>query len=313
MGKLRKHLTNAILYYMNPSSELLSRVEKIIGSKPVSWTSIKSGYTQAERYVIQFENDTSAFVKVATEEDTIKWLRDEHKIYSILKAEYLPQVLGWDDGEFPLLILEDLSTGHWPPSWTPEQIQKVFDTLEKLKTVKIDGDFRSLSHFKKEFTGWGKISKDPSGFLGLGLVSSEWLQKALPVLIKAESEIVFDGDSLVHTDIRSDNICFLGEKTYFIDWNWTVKGNPIFDVVYWLPSLYTEGGPTPWSFNINEPELIAGLAGFHAFSAYQPASFKGAEAIRALQLKFLKVYIPWVVEVLNLPDPNGVASPSSLR
>ncbi len=57
----------------------------MIGSKPVSWKSIKNGYTQAERYVVQFENGTSAFVKVATEKDTIKWLRDEHKIYSVLK------------------------------------------------------------------------------------------------------------------------------------------------------------------------------------------------------------------------------------
>lgn len=289
---------------MNPSPELLIRVEKIIGSKPVSWMSICKGYTQAERYVMQFENGTSAFVKVVTEKDTIKWLRDEHRIYSILKAEYIPQVLGWEDGEFPLLILEDLSAGHWPPPWTSDQIQKVFDVLKKLKAVKIEGDFRSLAHFKKEFTGWEKISKDPSGFLGLGLVSSEWLQKALPVLIKAESEVRLEGDSLVHTDVRSDNVCFLGDKTYLVDWNWTVKGNPIFDVVAWLPSLYTEGGPTPWSFNINEPELIAGLAGYHAFSVYQPPSFNGAKAIRALQLKFLKVYIPWVIKVLNLPKSN---------
>ncbi len=287
---------------MNPSPELFSRIEKLVGSKPVAWKAINKGYTQAERYVMQFENGTSTFVKLATEKDTVKWLRDEHKAYSVIKADFMPKMIAWEYGEYPILVLEDLSKGHWPPPWTSGQIQKVFDTLKKLAEIKIEGDFDSLSNFKKELTGWQKISQDPKGFLGLGLVSPEWLEKTLPTLIKAESEIKLEGDSLVHTDIRSDNICFVGDKTIFIDWNWTVKGNPMFDVVAWLPSLYAEGGPTPWSFNINEPELIVALAGFHAFSACQPANFKGAEAIRALQLKFLKVYIPWVMKTLDLPN-----------
>lgn len=290
---------------MNPSVELQSRVEKIIGSRPVSWKCIKSGYTQAERYVMQFENGTSAFVKVATEKDTIKWLRDEHKIYSVLKAEYIPQVLGWDDGEFPILILEDLSAGHWPPPWTPEQIQKVFDVLKKLEAVKIEGDFTLLSTVKPELCGWQAISKDPTGFLSLRLVTPEWLENALPTLMKAESEIVLDGDSLVHTDVRSDNVCFLGDKTYLIDWNWTVRGNPKFDIVTWLPSLHAEGGPPPWTFNIDEPALITAFAGFLASNVYKQESRKGWDAIQALRLRLLKSALPWTIKVLNLPDPSG--------
>lgn len=291
---------------MNPSSELLIRVEKIIGSKPVSWTSINKGYTEAERYVMQFENGKSAFVKVATEKDTIKWLRDEHRVYSMLKAEYIPQVLGWDDGEFPILMLEDLSAGHWPPPWTPDKIQKVFDVLKKLEAVKIEGDFTPLSTVKDELSGWKEISKDPTGFLNLGLVTPEWLENALPVLMKAESEIILEGDSLVHTDVRSDNVCFLNEKTYLIDWNWTVRGNPKFDIVTWLPSLHAEGGPPPWTFGIDEPALITAFAGFLANNAHKKnGSHKNWDAIQALRLRLLKSALPWAVKVLNLPDPNS--------
>lgn len=289
---------------MNPSLELLLRVEKIIGSKPISWNSINKGYTQAERYVMRFENGTSAFVKVSTEPLTIKWLRDEYKIYSSIKAEFIPQMLGWEDGEYPILILEDLSTGHWPPPWNSDQVQKVLDVIKRVADLRVDIELPSLKRFEAELQGWKKIKEDPSAFLGLGLVTPQWLDGALPKLIEAESKANLNGDSILHTDIRSDNICFLNDKIYLVDWNWTVRGNVMFDILAWLPSLHAEGGPTPWSFGFNEPELISALAGFHAFSAYQPPNFKGAEAIRALQLKLLKVYIPWVVKVLNLSEPD---------
>jgi len=291
---------------MNPSSELLTRVEKIIGSKPVSWTSINKGYTEAERYVMLFENGSSAFVKVATEKDTIKWLRDEYRIYSIIKADYIPKVLGWDDGEFPILILEDLSVGHWPPPWTDERIQKVLGVLKDLENMKVEGDFIPLSSVKAELSGWKEISKNPSGFLSLGLVDQKWLEDALPALMKAESEVVLKGDSLVHTDVRSDNVCFLGDKTYLIDWNWTVRGNPKFDIVTWLPSLHAEGGPPPWTFDIDEPALITAFTGFLANNAHKKNdSHKNWDAIQALRLKLLKSALPWTIKVLNLPEPTS--------
>ena len=55
------------------------------------------------------------FAKRAIDDATAQWLRLEHRTYSALRASFMPELLGWEDAELPLLVLEDLSTAHWPP------------------------------------------------------------------------------------------------------------------------------------------------------------------------------------------------------
>ncbi len=67
----------------------------------------------------------------------------------------------------------------------------------------------------------------------------------------------------------------------------------------WLPSLHAEGGPPPWSYTINEPELIATIAGYFAYRAWQPPHKQGP-AIRQLQLAQLRSALPWAAMALGL-------------
>lgn len=287
---------------MKPSKELIQRVEEITGSKPVTWNFIAKGYTVAERYVVKLGNGSSVFTKLATDQDTIEWIKNEYKIYGNLQAEFLPKLVGWDDGKFPLLVLEDLSSGVWPPPWSKDQIARVLNTLKKVATTLPPQSVPPLRQFAENLVGWREIAKDPSGFLGLGLVSSEWLNKALPALTKAEESANLEGNALVHTDVRSDNICFLGRRTLLIDWNWASRGNPKLDLISWLPSLYSEGGPPPWEITLEEPELVAAVAGYFAFHAYRPPHKQGP-AIRQLQLVQLKATLPWACKALGLTMP----------
>lgn len=289
---------------MSLSPELQERIEKLIGGKIVSSTWPSGGYSIAERYVVHLDNGTSAFVKIGVDEATSQWLRDEYRVYSSLKADYIPKLVAWEDGERPILVLEDLSVGHWPPPWSQEQVERVFKMLEKVGSTTVPSDFPPLTREGEALNGWEKIAADPEGFLSLGLVSKEWFTEALPALLKAEQEAQLEGDSLVHTDVRSDNICFLGDRTLLVDWNWARRGNPKLDIVAWLPSLYVEGGAEPWSFGIHEPELISAIAGFYASHAYLPPNFEGAERIRELQLKLLKPLLIWTAKELNLPKPD---------
>jgi hypothetical protein len=53
-----------------------------------------------------------------------------------MKADYLPQLLGWDDiGQQPILVLEDLSAAYWPPPWDRRQIESVLETLAKVRAT----------------------------------------------------------------------------------------------------------------------------------------------------------------------------------
>ena len=281
------------------------RVERLAGVKATSWTKTKGGYSSAGRYIVAFEDGSSAFVKWGTDELTARWLRDEYRIYSTLHADFIPTMIAWEDAEHPILILEDLSGGHWPPPWSASQVEEVLRLLENVRHTRMPEEFPVLTSLDDEgLSGWKTVAGDISGFLSLGLVSEAWLTHALSILLKAESEARLEGESLVHTDVRSDNICLMSDRALLIDWNWAKRGNPMLDVVAWLPSLHVEGGPEPWSFDIQEPELIAAVAGFYAAHAYQPANFPGAEPIRQLQLSLLKSLLPWASKALNLPEPD---------
>ena len=52
----------------------------------------------------------SAFVKTATDDLTAGWLRQEFGIYDALHADFMPELLGWEDGERPVLLAEAFPT-----------------------------------------------------------------------------------------------------------------------------------------------------------------------------------------------------------
>ncbi len=249
---------------------------------------------------MKLDNGYSVFVKVATDDDTARWIRDEAKVYAVVQGDFMPAFLGWDDGEFPILILEDLSEATWAWEWSPELLQRVINMLGMVTETTVPDDFPPLTRMARALKGWQKVAADPTGFLRLGLVSADWLASALPSLIAAEGQAKLDGESLVHLDTRSDNICFYGDRTLLIDWNWASKGNPKADVMFWLPSVHAEGGPAPWDITLSEPELIAMVAGYYANQAHKPPHKQGP-AVRQLQLRMLESALPWAIKALKLP------------
>jgi hypothetical protein len=105
--------------------------------------------------------------------------------------------------------------------------------------------------------------------------------------------------------VRSDNICFLEDRTVFLDWSGACRGNPVLDLVGWLPSLALEGGPVPDSMIGEEAtELVALVSGYWAARAGLPPP-EGAPFVRSIQLAQLKVALPWAARLLRLPAPHG--------
>jgi hypothetical protein len=70
-----------------PGSGLIERVERIAGIRPVAWSAVTGrGFTPAERWVVRFQDGSSAFAKVATERLTVNWIRLEHLVTRTLKG-----------------------------------------------------------------------------------------------------------------------------------------------------------------------------------------------------------------------------------
>lgn len=289
-----------------PSQAIIERVASLAGSEPVAWRRISGGgYTPAARWVAHLKDGSSVFAKVGTTEDTASWLRDEHRVYERLEAEFLPRMLGWsDDQGAPILLLEDLSGGEWPPPWSSERVDRIGRMLERIRERDPPDGLPALEEYRGRLACWTEVRDHPDGFLALGLCSRKWLEWALPVLIHAEASAVLEGHELVHLDVRSDNICFLGQRTLLVDWNLACVGNADIDLAGWAPSLRLEGGPPPEEVAGGQSELAALVAGFFAHRAPLP-QIPTAPGVRTVQLDQLRVALPWASRALELPPPDG--------
>jgi hypothetical protein len=285
----------------------IARAMKKLRAPPVGWGPVTSGsHTPARRWVVTLDDGSTAFVKVAVDELTASWLRDEHVVYSLLRgARFMPRYVGWyDDGAHPVLALEDLSSAKWPPPWKQEGVDAVLACLvEVARTAPPDGLPLAADDHLGVRDGWREVAAHPGPFLALGLCSSDWLEGALPVLRRAGESAPLAGDALLHFDVRSDNLCFRDGRAILVDWNWASIGNPLVDVAFWLPSLAAEGGPAPEEI-IPEgaAELAAACAGFFCAHASRPA-IPTAPHVRPLQLKQARTALPWAARALGLPPP----------
>jgi hypothetical protein len=263
------------------------------------------GYSLAERWVVSLEDGSSLFAKVGVTGHTAAGLRAEYNVYAHVSADFLPFFIGWnDDGERPLLLLEDLSEGEWPPPWSREKISRVLETLDVVRASGPPLGLPKLDSRRSELMGWFLVADDPRPFLSLKMASESWLEAALPVLLDAEASARLEGHEFLHLDVRSDNICFLGARTLLVDWNSACVGNARVDLAFWLPSLEQEGGPDPHAILPGEPELAAFVAGYFAGRTGLPP-IDDAPRVRDVQLSQLRSALPWACRELGLSPPDG--------
>jgi hypothetical protein len=263
------------------------------------------GYAVQDRWRVVFSDGGSAFVKAAVSDDTAGFLRDEYRVYSAVREDFLPQLLGWEDeGSRPVLVLEDLTGSVWPPPWTRADVDAVLATLERVAATTPPAGTPLLEDTRASISGWHGVADDPRAFLELDVCTSDWLRAALPTLLHASEAAALEGDALLHFDVRSDNLCLRAGRAVLFDWNLARVGNPRFDIAFWLPSLVLEDGcRRPEDVIDDEPELAALVAGFFAVRAGLPPP-AGAPTVRAFQLAQLEVALPWAIRSLELPPTH---------
>ena len=291
-----------------PAEDDVERAAHALKARPESWERMRrGGQTTAGRWIATLPNGSRAFVKIGTTLDTASWVRDEHLFYTRMgDAPFLPKRLGWfDDGEVPVLVLEDLSGATWPPPWEQAHVDAVMACLEEVATATPPPDLPTAENSQWGLDGWPEIGADPRPFLTLELCSRGWLEQSLPILAAASARARFDGTALLHFDVRSDNLCLREGRAILIDWNFACLGNPVFDVAAWLPSLQAEGGPPPETVlatTDDVAEIASLLAGNFCVRATRPP-IPEAPHVRALQLGQARTALPWAARALGLPPP----------
>ncbi len=188
-------------------------------------------------------------MKVATDDLTASWIRDEHLVYSMLRGPAfmpgLPGVLRRRDPAGPRArgpLRRPLA-----PALGPDRVRAVLECLDAVaSTPPPDGLPSAADDHLGLRLGWREIAEDPEPFLRLGLCSGPWLEAALPTLLEAARGAPLEGPALLHFDVRSDNVCFRsGGAAVLVDWNWTSVGNAVARRRRLAPEPARRGGTPP--------------------------------------------------------------------
>jgi hypothetical protein len=295
---------------MRPEDGDEERVRRALGAGPVSWRPVSGhGAASTRRFVVELDDGRSVFVKVAALDYVADWFRDEHAAYTALGgAPYLPRLLGWDDdGSAPLLAIEDLSEARWPPPWDDGMTDAVLATLDSLHATRPRAGLPTAEERQFGLDSWPDVIRDPTPFLATGVCSAEWLDRSLPALAAASAAARIDGSTVLHFDVRSDNLCIRDGRAMLVDWNHACIGNPMLDTASWLPSLQAEGGARPEEILPDDtpdlPGVASLLAGYFCARAGLPG-IPQAPHVRPLQLAQSRTSLPWAARLLDLPPPR---------
>ncbi|MEO3885981.1 aminoglycoside phosphotransferase family protein [Nonomuraea sp. B5E05] len=276
-------------------------VERFLGGRVAEATTQPGGFSPAAAVRLRTEGGRRAFVKAVGPEpnaDSVRMYQNELKIAAALPASVpAPRLLtGFELDGWVTLVFEDVEGAQPELPWRRDQLDRVLAALDEMSAAltpsPIDvprmGETRGSS-----FGGWGRLlDEDTTGL-------DPWVLRHLDELAGLESgwAAAAAGDTLVHADVRADNILLTDDRVYFVDWPWACLGAPWVDRVYLLPSVGMQGGPPPYEL-CTDPDpavtaTVAAMAGYFVHHGRLPDP-PGLPTVRAFQRAQGVVALDWL-------------------
>ncbi|WP_374455863.1 phosphotransferase family protein [Nocardioides sp.] len=210
---------------------LRAYIERKCGSPVVSAISQTSGFTPGFASVLVCEDGSRHFVKAASVKAqrpfADSYREEARKLAALPTAVPAPRLLWHLDDDWVVLGIEYVAarTPHRP--WQDEDLDAVLDALEQaadaltpppegLDLDSAEDDFASL------VDGWTALRESRADLDPAHLAETE-------ALARRYAEVV-GGDTVMHTDVRSDNVLIDPDgRALLCDWNWPVRGAAWFD------------------------------------------------------------------------------------
>jgi hypothetical protein len=211
----------------------------------------------------------------------------------------------YDEGGWVALAFDAIE-GRLPQHpWDRAELDTVVRALERAHdalTPSPAAHLEPAQHvFRTLFGGWAELAtaRDTSGLDPWGRAHLSEL-----ALLETRWPEAIEGQTLVHGDIRSDNILMGPAGPVFVDWPHAAVGNPVFDLVAWAPSVVLEGGPQPEQLlaahgpsRSADPDvvsvLLAAVSGFFVSHSLRPPP-PGLPTLRSFQAEQGEVALAWL-------------------
>ncbi|QFY06117.1 phosphotransferase [Nonomuraea phyllanthi] len=277
-------------------------VEDFLGGRVAEAVTQSGGFSPAAAVRLRTEHGRRAFVKAVGPEpnaDSVRIYRSELAIAAALpESAPAPRLLtGFELEGWVALVFEDVEGSHPELPWRRDQLDRVLEAIDRMSAALTPSPVEVPpigKIFGRAFHGWRDLleEQDTAGL-------DPWAARHLGELAELESGWVAAaaGDTLVHADLRADNILLTDDRVYFVDWPWACAGAPWVDLLAMLPSVGMQGGPAPHElFTDPDPAataVIAAFAGYLVRHARLPDP-PGLPTVRAFQRAQGVVALDWL-------------------
>lgn len=224
-------------------------LEAWAGAPIAAVTPVVGGFSPGVAARLTFGNGRRVFVKGLSPEqnpDAPDAFRREAAIARRLPASVPSPRLLWEYDEGPdgwvMLVFEEVDG--WMPSapWKPDELDRVVTAMIQLFATLTPPPIEAPSasdQFADGIRGWIWLYDDPPSDL------DPWARERLDLLAELESRApdAARGHTLLHFDLRADNILLTRDRAYVVDWPHAAIGAAWIDLVGFLPSMAMQGGP----------------------------------------------------------------------
>jgi aminoglycoside phosphotransferase len=253
-------------------------VERRLGARVVDAATQPGGFSPGVAARLRLDDGRRAFVKAvgsSPNPHSPELHRGEARIAAALPPETpAPRLLfHHDDGDWVALVFEDVPGREPELPWRGDELERVLAAVAELSEALTPAPLEvpPLSErFGEMFRGW-RILAEAGGAPGL----DRWAGASLAALAELESGWLeaAAGETLLHADVRADNVLITPERVVFVDWPHASLGAAWVDLLAFVPSVAMQGGPKPWEIFDVHPvardarpghvdAMLAAVAGF---------------------------------------------------
>lgn len=292
-------------------------VESWLGSPVVRADTQLSGFSPGVAARLLTADNRRIFVKAISADPnptSIMFHRREARVTSLLPSGVPSPRLLWsyDEDEWVVMLFEDVEGRHPAQPWAADELSRVVDAMttmsEALTPSPLSPDVVSTvgELIASVWLGWQRLEQNPLPTL------DDWSARHLPTLVQFELSApqAAAGSTLLHCDVRADNILLTADQVWFVDWPQAHTGAPWLDVVFFAPSVTMQGGPPPEAvaalhpaFRSADPDavtaVIAAVAGLFTHRSLQPSP-PGLPTLRAFQAAQAVIAREWLARRTGL-------------
>jgi hypothetical protein len=296
------------LPYDGTPAALRAWVDDVLGSAIVSAVTQPGGFSPGVAARLVCADGSRVFCKAVSDAPnpaTPQMHRAEARNTAALPPHApAPRLIeSYDDGTWVALLLEDIDGRHPAQPWQPAELARIVATIDELAAQLTPCPVAVADiadSWRDELTNWRLLVEAPLPGL------DDWSLRHLDALADLEGrwEAASAGDTLLHMDLRADNLLVTDDRVWVVDWPWAARGHPLLDLVAFAPSVAMQGGPEPGDLlglsrtgRAADPDrllsLVVAVAGYFACRALLPAP-PGLPTVRAFQAAQGEVTLRWL-------------------